>query len=35
MQERKEYRYLDELTERYPSLAAIRTELERAYEVLR
>lgn len=28
MQERKEYRYLDELTERYPSLAAIRTELE-------
>lgn len=35
MQERKEYRYLDELTERYPGLGAIRIELEEAYEVLR
>ena len=35
MQERKEYRYLDQLTERYPCLSAIRPELEKAYETLR
>ncbi|MBS6517288.1 MAG: SIS domain-containing protein [Clostridium sp.] len=34
MQDRKEYRYLDELTERYPGLSAIRPELEKAYETL-
>lgn len=30
-----EYRYLDELIDRYPSLAPIRGEIERAYGILR